>query len=325
MTSDTKDAVARRTGARSPNYPYIALPEALDRITKLYKEEHRQAAPWGVAATHWSYSPTSSSMDKVVGALNAYGLIDTEGSGDDRKLKLSSRALDIVEDQREESAERDRAIQDAALSPPVHRSLRDKFGHRLPSDGTISTYLVRELGFNPKSVDAVIANYRSTIERAGLDKAGDPAENGSVKSSGGPTIQPGTFVQWVSQGSAQFLIPRRVVRIDERDGEKFVCVLDEDGKEGWVPMNQVTIAEPPVDRSGVGAPPLTPPTIRNRPQPPGTIEEVFTVGDRRIVVQFPTVLSADEFQDVADWLPILERKLKRCVKTTTSDETKSAE
>ena len=53
------------------------------------------------------------------------------------------------------------------------------------------------------------------------------------------------------------------------------------------------------------------------PQGPGKKQEVFVLSGGSIVVQWPDSMSAEDFQDIADWLPILERKIKRCVVPNT--------
>ncbi|MBG9388357.1 hypothetical protein [Caenimonas aquaedulcis] len=47
----------------------------------------------------------------------------------------------------------------------------------------------------------------------------------------------------------------------------------------------------------------------------GMRQEVFSLAEGDVVVQWPAQLSKDSLQDVADWLPILERKIKRSVST----------
>lgn len=49
------------------------------------------------------------------------------------------------------------------------------------------------------------------------------------------------------------------------------------------------------------------------PQNPGKKQEVFVLSGGSVVVQWPDSMSADDFQDIADWLPILERKIKRSI------------
>lgn len=52
---------------------------------------------------------------------------------------------------------------------------------------------------------------------------------------------------------------------------------------------------------------------------PGKKQEVFVLSGGSVVVQWPDSMSADDFQDIADWLPILERKIKRSVVKSNDD------
>lgn len=296
-TTGDSESIPRRTLRRSPNFPYIDLPTAIMRIRTLYSHEHRNPTPWSVVAGHWDYSASSSSMDKTVGALNAYGLVDVAGAGDARTVKLSKRALDIVEDEREESPDRTRAIQDAALAPSIFKTIRDRFGNNLPSDASLRTVLVRELDFNPNAVGSVITNYRNTIEHSGLDKSDSTAHAGGAdrKPSKTDDVRPviGDWVQWTSQGVAQFPTPRQVIGIDEQDGEHFVRIRGDDGSEGWVPMNQVTIesppttSEPPRQRQSRFAPPVISASMPPERTPPGVREFSFPLIDGVATLRIP--------------------------------------
>lgn len=81
-------------------------------------------------------------------ALKNYGLIDDEGSGAARKLKLTELALRILLDTRPDSEERKLYMRQAALSPKVVADVYAKFEGTLPSEATINHYLVLERGFS---------------------------------------------------------------------------------------------------------------------------------------------------------------------------------
>jgi hypothetical protein len=308
VTSQTQ----RRSLRRSPNFPYIDLPTAIQRVRVIYAHEHRNATPLAVVANHWDYSPTSSSTDKVIGALNAYGLVETEGSGDNRVVRLTERALDILEDEREVSPDRDRVLREAALSPAIHRTIRDRFGRILPSDASLRTVLVRELDFNPKAVSTVIANYRATIEYAGLDKDDTPGDNrGDEKSEElSPQIEPGVWVQWTSQGVAQFEQPRKVLGLSDDQDYAFV-----EGTTTGIPVTELTTEKPA--EKGPNPPPPNPFAGRGRElEPPksGTKQDVFALDSGEVLIRWPESLTAADFEDIKGWLEILERKIGRSVK-----------
>lgn len=58
--------------------------------------------------------------------------------------------------------------QQAALRPPIYEDLWNRFGPILPANEPMREYLVKERHFNPQSVDALLDNFRSTVEYAEL-------------------------------------------------------------------------------------------------------------------------------------------------------------
>jgi hypothetical protein len=156
---------------RSPSFPFIGLREALDRARAFYEAEQRNAARPETAAAHWGYSPKSSGGKQTIAALRAFGLL--EG---DSLVKLSGRALRIVLDERGGSEERERLLQQAALMPPIHARLWERYGAELPSAQTLRLWLILDEGFNENSVDDFLTEYRETLEYARLLLAGPARE-----------------------------------------------------------------------------------------------------------------------------------------------------
>jgi hypothetical protein len=157
------DEVESRKKVRSPSFPFIGLREALDRARAFYEAEQRNAARPETAAAHWGYSPKSSGGKQTIAALRSFGLL--EG---DALVKLSGRALRILLDEREGSEERSRLVQQAALMPPVHARLWERYGAELPSLQTLRLSLILDEGFNENSVDDFLTEYRETLEYARL-------------------------------------------------------------------------------------------------------------------------------------------------------------
>jgi len=152
-----------RKKIRSPSFPFIGLREALDRARTFYEAEQRNAARPETAAAHWGYSAKSSGGKQTIAALRAFGLLDG-----DTLVKLSGRALRILLDEREGSEERLRLVQQAAVMPPVHARLWERYGAQLPSPQTLRLSLILDEGFNENSVDDFLTEYRETLEYAKL-------------------------------------------------------------------------------------------------------------------------------------------------------------
>lgn len=155
--------VLEKSRVRSPSFPFISLREAVDRARAFFREEKQHAAPPQVAVTYWGYSSLKSSGGpRTIAALRAYGLIEEED-----EIRLTDRALALLRDETP-AAEKRRLLQEACRLPPACRVVWDVFGVDLPSDATLSSFLVEKLGFNPDSVEGFLRNYRETLGFAGL-------------------------------------------------------------------------------------------------------------------------------------------------------------
>ena len=182
----------KRGRTRSPAYPYIALPNALEKAAVLWQVEGRHAAAVNVAMQHWGYKEDSSTGYSCVAALKKFGLVDHEGMGDTRQVKLSGLALTILLDKDPDSDARREALQTAALGPRIHAELWERYGTELPSDPSLKRYLVQERGFNEAAVNELLDEYKQTMIFAGLNVGtgaaapGLAAQVGSEDAGGGP-------------------------------------------------------------------------------------------------------------------------------------------
>lgn len=152
---------------RSPSFPFISLPEALERARAFYEKEHRHETEPEVAVRHWGYSPRSSGGNQTLAALRAFGLLEMVGEG---KVRLTEKAVRILLDEREESPERGQLLRQAALSPALHARIWERYKGVLPSDATLRLYLVADEGFNERSVDEFIAELKETLEHAEIER-----------------------------------------------------------------------------------------------------------------------------------------------------------
>jgi hypothetical protein len=139
------------------------------RARSLYGEIGRSPAHVEVALRALGYGPRSGGGRVILAALKKFGLIEDEGSRDRRQVKLTPLALRIMLDEREQSPEREAAIKTAALSPAIHRELRDRYPGSLPGDETISTFLRVDRAFTDSAVKEFVPQFRATMAFAKLD------------------------------------------------------------------------------------------------------------------------------------------------------------
>ena len=164
-------ATKQKRSGRSPSYPDIDLANSIEKTDTLWQKEGRNFAPVTAIHDHWGFKANTGPALRAVAALGKFGLLVYEGRGDNRQAKLTDLALTIVLDEREHSAERLAAIQKAALSPPIHSILWEKYQGNLPSDETLRFFLQKDYKFLPNAAAALIAEFRSTIEFAKLQDA----------------------------------------------------------------------------------------------------------------------------------------------------------
>ncbi len=286
--SDETDLL-EQSETRGPKFPSIGLEKALELAQTLYDKEKRAAVAVPVILSHWGYkNAKSSSATMAIAALRSYGLIDYQGTGPNRSAKLSTRGLKILL----KTPDRESELREAALSPKIHKQIWDKFSEDgLPTDEALKHYLILDLGFNDTAVDGFLARLRNTFSLAKLSGGGTISEK--PKEADGPRSPAvGDWVQWTSQGSAQFPKPRQVTKVDERDGEKFLCVQGDDGQEGWIPMNQATLESPVAP---AGAMPFKPPMINKADDLPGAEESRWKLPSGHAVLKYPANMTENDF------------------------------
>jgi hypothetical protein len=145
-------------GTRSRNYPAFGLPEALDKIRRLYDRDGRAAIHADAAVQAWGYSTLNGASLRTLGAVKQYGLLDSPAT---KTVKLSHDALTILLEE-EDSPERREALLRAANSPAMFQEIREQYPDGLPSDQAVTSWLIRNHEFNGKAAEGLIAAYRDT-------------------------------------------------------------------------------------------------------------------------------------------------------------------
>lgn len=167
---------SKRPKGRSPSYPALDLKTAIDRARRLYEQERHHATPVETAVRHWGYKSLSGPANGALAALKKFGLSLDEGSGATRRVRLTDLAVDIIANP--DQVRREAAIRQAALTPPIHRELWDRWGRELPSDENLRWELHRERGFTETGATEFIAEYRATIDFAKLEPRSEVDDGG---------------------------------------------------------------------------------------------------------------------------------------------------
>ena len=296
---DKINAKEKRRRVRSPNFPAIDLQETIKRAKEFHNQEDRHPANIEVASRHWGYKNYGSGGAVVIAALVSFGLMESEGVGINRRIKLSSLGLRIVLDSRPISEERTAALQTAALTPKIYQELWELWGKALPSPENIQYHLLKR-GFNKGTVDKFIEGYKNTLAFAGLLEDGKISPGDEEEH-----IQVGDYVQWTSQGVDHFEEPRRVRELSP-DGT-FIFV---DDSETGIPIEQVVKCDAPTEEKENGNSGRII-AVNRLPPKPGMNNEVFALEEGDVVLQWPSKLSLEDFEDLEAWLKIILRKARR--------------
>jgi hypothetical protein len=168
---NANDDQPKKARFRSPAYPVIPLGEAVEAARKMWETQRKFDAHIDSALKAIGYARHGASL-RIIAALNHYGLANESGAKNDRKIRVSELAQDILVLQQSDPRRR-KALKTAALSPAIHASLWERYGPHLPDDSAIRPYLIRDKGYSESIVEDVLANYRSTFEFANLDKLDD--------------------------------------------------------------------------------------------------------------------------------------------------------
>jgi hypothetical protein len=169
MSEQNSEAQSGRAPkGRSPSYPGVPLSVAVRRAQALYERAHRHPMPIGGIAKLWGYkSPNTGPASVTYAALKKFGLLEDEGTGNDRMARLTDLAAEIIL-----KPDPLPAVQQAALRPLIHQEMWEAYGADLPPDDTLRWELVGQRGFTTSGFEEFIRQYRETLNYARLPESG---------------------------------------------------------------------------------------------------------------------------------------------------------
>ncbi|CAG9239331.1 conserved hypothetical protein [Paraburkholderia tropica] len=182
----------RKSKERSPNFPFISLDVALQRAQAMYSHERRGGAPTVAVAKHWGYSETSSGFKQTLGALKNYGLLVDEPSSSGRMVRLSDLAVRILLDGRPDSRDRSGLLRQAALTPAVASEVFQRWPEGLPSDHTLTHFLMFDRGFQDDTAVRAAKILRQNevhVDPASKDDAYDGEDDAPLSEAAAPPVR----------------------------------------------------------------------------------------------------------------------------------------
>jgi hypothetical protein len=143
---------------RSPNYPQLSLPDAIEKVRTIYKAQHTAKADQQKVAELLGYRSLNGRSMGVLSALKKYGLL--QGTGE--SLGVSYDAVIIIERQQGHH-DRVEALRKLALTPQLFAELHSQFDGQIPADEDLRIYLASK-GFSRTATNEITRNYRETME-----------------------------------------------------------------------------------------------------------------------------------------------------------------
>jgi hypothetical protein len=172
MASEFDEQRAKKE--RSPSFPFIPLPKALERLQSFYEAHRKEPTRIGVVASTWHYSPTSSGLAQTIAALKQFGLLEEVKGADDRKVQITDLGRKIISDQRPGAKEQ--GITEAAQRPRLIAEYLPVWVPDRPNDTHRVSDLEFDRGFNQAAARLFLRVFDETVDFAGLssnDRVGD--------------------------------------------------------------------------------------------------------------------------------------------------------
>lgn len=139
------------------NFPYVSLPDALNRVLDFHAEAGSDLVPKSEAAVLIGYSGLHGTAGQVLTALKMFGLIEETATGD---IRITELALTIISGS---PAEKSNAIYQAAFGPPLFLQIMEKFEDRQPATDELYRFIDPKIS-QKKLIGRTVNNYRDTVQ-----------------------------------------------------------------------------------------------------------------------------------------------------------------
>lgn len=149
---------------RSPNYPALSLPQAIDVVSKLWSVEKRTAVSNLAAAEAMGFKSLSGPARVAIGAMRQFGLIDKAETG---HIRVSDLAVNVLHGHGDAHRQ---ALVTAAINPDLFDELQKTHGEA--SENAIRSYLITKKGFAEDGARKAAKAFLDTMALAA------PAESG---------------------------------------------------------------------------------------------------------------------------------------------------
>ena len=161
-------AVVKRD--RSPAYPFISLKTAIERLVAFEAYFGRHPGPLAKVGVAWDMKAGSSQAGQTISAMKYFGLVEYQGSTEQRSAALSEDAKTFLRAQQEQVKQD--VLKRCALRPKAISKYWEKWGPDRPKDPIALDELVLQGSFTENAAKTFLQVYDDTIDYAKL-VAGD--------------------------------------------------------------------------------------------------------------------------------------------------------
>jgi hypothetical protein len=167
--TDANEATGQRD--RSPAFPVIALDGALGKLAEFETHYKRSAARPEKVGEAWGIK-TKAYADRIAAALRYFGLLEYQGSGQDRRVVVSEEGRKYLRAQQEETKRE--IAKTAALRPKQIARFWNDWGADRPADAACLDDLMLKHGFSEGGARDFLKVYDATITYAKLSDSDKP-------------------------------------------------------------------------------------------------------------------------------------------------------
>ncbi|MCC7426091.1 MAG: hypothetical protein IT557_04235 [Alphaproteobacteria bacterium] len=178
--TESQEPEAAKQRDRSPAFPYIGLDKALERTRVLFDKAKRFDVRVADIAIDWGLTPKSSATDRTVAALVAFGLAETAGAGDAKKIKISEAGWRILEDAR--PGVKEELLAKAAVKPKAIADYSERWRDGRPDDTHAISDLRFDGGFTEDGARIFLRVFDETVKFASRDGGRDRSDTPAVGS-----------------------------------------------------------------------------------------------------------------------------------------------
>lgn len=144
--------------ARSPNYPAISLPAAMQQLRGLFDRIQKHKAPKEAVIKGLGYGGWNGASATALSAHVKYGLLERLEKDEYKISELGMRLMFHHSPQ-----EYTEALIEASSKPQLFAELLEEYGDTVPHEDILKPRLIRQ-GFAQGAVETVIDSYRATME-----------------------------------------------------------------------------------------------------------------------------------------------------------------